>query len=80
MSWSDVGTIAPIVIAVLVAMAILVVDMDVPGRRSPILVTALGGLAVVAAAMDPARDPDFPAGVVGAQLVEVVQTVSTHAV
>ena len=51
MSWSDVGTVAPVVIAVLVAMTILVVDMAAPGRRGPILVAALGGLAVVAAAV-----------------------------
>ncbi len=51
MSWSDVGTISPVVIAVLVAAAILVVDMAVPGRRTPILVTALGGLGIVAVAI-----------------------------
>jgi NADH-quinone oxidoreductase subunit N len=49
MNWSDVGTIAPVIAAVLVAAAILIVDMAVPGRRAPILATALGGLAVVAA-------------------------------
>ena len=51
MTWSDVGTISPVVIAVLVAAAILVVDMVVPGRRQPIVATALGGLAVVAVAV-----------------------------
>ena len=49
MTWSDVGTISPVVIAVLVAAAILVVDMAVPGRRTPIIATALGGLGVVGA-------------------------------
>jgi NADH-quinone oxidoreductase subunit N len=49
MNWSDVGTISPVIAAVLVAAAILIVDMAVPGRRTPILVVALGGLAVVAA-------------------------------
>jgi NADH-quinone oxidoreductase subunit N len=48
MSWSDVGTIAPVVIAVLVAAAVLIVDMGAPGRREPIVVTALGGLGLVA--------------------------------
>ena len=48
MNWSDLGTIAPIVVAVLVAVAILIVDMAVPGRRDPILMTALGGLMLVA--------------------------------
>jgi len=48
MSWSDIGTIAPVVIAVLVAAAVLIVDMAAPGRRGPIVVTALGGLALVA--------------------------------
>ena len=49
MNWSDVGTIAPVIAAVLVAAAILIVDMAVPGKRAPIIATALGGLAVVAA-------------------------------
>ena len=35
MSWSDIGTISPVVIAILVAAAILIVDMAVPGRRAP---------------------------------------------
>ncbi len=48
MSWSDVGTISPVVIAVLVAAAVLIVDMGAPGRREPIVVTALGGLGLVA--------------------------------
>jgi NADH-quinone oxidoreductase subunit N len=48
MSWSDLGTIAPIIVAVLVAAAILIVDMAAPGRRDAVLVTALGGLGVVA--------------------------------
>jgi NADH-quinone oxidoreductase subunit N len=48
MNWSDVGTIAPVIAAVLAAAAILIVDMVVPGRRAPILATSLGGLAVVA--------------------------------
>lgn len=48
MSWSDIGTIAPVVIAVLVAAAVLIVDMGAPGRREPIVVTALGGLGLVA--------------------------------
>src|SRR5450756_222763 len=48
MSWSDLGTIAPVVVAVLVAAAILIVDMILPGRRNAIVVTALGGLGVVA--------------------------------
>jgi NADH-quinone oxidoreductase subunit N len=51
MTWSDVGTISPVVIAVLVAAAILIVDMAAPGRRTPIIVTALGGLGVVAVAV-----------------------------
>ncbi|MGD0248354.1 MAG: NADH-quinone oxidoreductase subunit N [Candidatus Limnocylindrales bacterium] len=51
MSWSDLGTISPVIIAVLVAAAILIVDMAAPGRRDAILATALGGLGVVAAAV-----------------------------
>jgi NADH-quinone oxidoreductase subunit N len=51
MNWSDIGTIAPVVIAVLVAAAILIVDMAMPGRRDAILVTSLGGLGLVAVAI-----------------------------
>jgi NADH-quinone oxidoreductase subunit N len=51
MSWSDIGTISPVVIAILVAAAILIVDMAVPGRRAPIVATALGGLGIVAVAI-----------------------------
>ena len=51
MNWSDIGAIAPVVIAVLVAAAILIVDMVVPGRREPIIVTSLGGLGLVALAL-----------------------------
>jgi len=48
MNWSDLGTIAPVVVAVLVAAAILIVDMILPGNRDAALVTALVGLGAVA--------------------------------
>ena len=51
MNWSDIGTISPVVIAVLVAAAILIVDIVVPGRRAPIIGTALIGLGLVAVAI-----------------------------
>jgi NADH-quinone oxidoreductase subunit N len=51
MSWSDLGTISPVIIAVLVAAAILIVDMAAPGRRDAVLTTALGGLGAVAVAI-----------------------------
>jgi NADH-quinone oxidoreductase subunit N len=51
MTWSDLGTISPVVIAILVAAAVLIVDMAAPGRRGPILATALGGLGLVAVAI-----------------------------
>lgn len=51
MSWSDLGTISPVVLAVLVAAAILIVDLAVPGRRDAVIVTALGGLGLVAVAI-----------------------------
>ncbi len=51
MSWSDLGTISPIVLAVLVAAAILIVDLAVPGRRDAVIATALGGLGLVAVAI-----------------------------
>jgi NADH-quinone oxidoreductase subunit N len=51
MSWSDLGTISPVIIAVLVAAAILIVDMAAPRRRDAVLTTALGGLGAVAVAI-----------------------------
>ncbi|HET7026843.1 MAG TPA: NADH-quinone oxidoreductase subunit N [Candidatus Limnocylindrales bacterium] len=48
MSWSDVATIAPLVVAVLAAVAVLLVDIVLPGRPRPAIATALIGLAVVA--------------------------------
>jgi NADH-quinone oxidoreductase subunit N len=51
MNWSDIGTISPVILAVLVAAAILIVDMVVPGRRAPIIGTALVGLGFVAVAI-----------------------------
>ncbi len=46
---TDIATIAPFAAAVLVAVAVLLVDLLRPGGRTAILVTALGGLAIVAA-------------------------------
>ncbi len=47
MSFQDLVTIAPFVVAILVAAGCVVVDVIVPGRRGPLLVVALGGLAVI---------------------------------
>ncbi len=49
MTWIDLVTTAPFVVGVALAMAILIVDIIRPGARTPVLVVALGGLAVVAA-------------------------------
>ncbi len=46
----DLYTIAPLALAVLVAAAVLVVDIVVPGRSAPALAVALGGLTLVAIA------------------------------
>ena len=48
MNWSDLGTVAPVIAAVLTAAAVLIVDFAAPGRRSPVIATALAGLGVVA--------------------------------
>ena len=48
MSEQDLLTIAPLVAALLVASAIIVVDIIRPGSRTPPLVVALVGLAIVA--------------------------------
>ncbi|HET9851999.1 MAG TPA: NADH-quinone oxidoreductase subunit N [Candidatus Limnocylindrales bacterium] len=49
MTANDLVVIGPFVAAIVVALAVLVVDLIAPGRRGPALVTALGGLAIVAA-------------------------------
>ena len=48
MSWADFTTASPIIAAILVAGAILVVDLIRPGARTPAVVVALGGLVIVA--------------------------------
>ena len=49
MNWSDLGTIAPVLASVMVAAAVLIVDLVQPGNRRTATATALGGLALVAA-------------------------------
>ena len=49
MAWADLVTIAPLVAGILVAVAIVLVDMAFPGRQTPALVVAFAGLAIVAA-------------------------------
>jgi NADH-quinone oxidoreductase subunit N len=44
---ADLVAIAPFLLGVLVAIAILVADRVAPGRRGPALAVALGGLAIV---------------------------------
>jgi NADH-quinone oxidoreductase subunit N len=51
MSWSDLGTISPVVVALMVAAAILIVDLALPNRRPAIIATAFVGLGLVAAAI-----------------------------
>ena len=51
MSWTDLGTISPVIVAVLAAAAILLVDLAWPNRRSPAVFTALAGLGCVAVAI-----------------------------
>jgi len=48
MSAADLVTIAPLAGAVLVAIAVIVVDLVWPGRPDPVLFVSLAGLAVVA--------------------------------
>ena len=47
MTFQDLVTIAPFVAAILVAAGVIVADVAVPGRRGPVLVVALGGLAII---------------------------------
>jgi NADH-quinone oxidoreductase subunit N len=44
----DVLALAPLIAAILLAGAILIVDFALPGRRTPVLITAFIGLAIVA--------------------------------
>jgi NADH-quinone oxidoreductase subunit N len=46
---NDLVALGPFIAAVAVALAVLLVDIVVPGRRGPVLVVSLGGLAIVAA-------------------------------
>jgi len=50
MSWTDLVTIAPFALAVLLAVAVLIVDIARPGDRTAILAVSLVGLAIVGAA------------------------------
>jgi len=47
-TFQDIATAGPFVLAILVAMAVLVVDLVAPGRRAPVLGVSLVGLAFVA--------------------------------
>jgi NADH-quinone oxidoreductase subunit N len=47
MAWADLVTIAPLVATILLAAAIVLVDMALPGRRTPALLVSFAGLAVV---------------------------------
>jgi NADH-quinone oxidoreductase subunit N len=49
MELNDLVALGPFIAAVAVALGVLVVDIVVPGRRGPVLVVSLGGLAIVAA-------------------------------
>ena len=46
---SDLNVAAPVVAAIVTALAILVVDLVAPGRTAAAVATALGGLAITAA-------------------------------
>ena len=48
MTWSDIVTIAPFAVAIVLAGVVLVVDIVRPGAREPVLAVSLVGLAVVA--------------------------------
>ena len=50
MSGNDVAVISPFIIAVATAVAILIVDLIAPGRTGAVVLVALAGLAVTAAA------------------------------
>jgi len=49
MTAQDLIPVAPLIAAVLVAIAIVVVDLVWPGRHGPVVATAMGGLGIVGA-------------------------------
>ena len=49
MSFADLATIAPLAGAVVVAIAVIVVDLAWPGRSEPVVLVSLAGLGIVAA-------------------------------
>ena len=50
MTFGDLVAILPLAVAILVAAAVVIVDVLRPGRQGPVLVVALGGLAITFAA------------------------------
>ena len=46
---NDILALGPFIAAVAVALGVLIVDLIVPGKKGPVLVVSLGGLAIVAA-------------------------------
>ena len=48
MEWNDVVAIGPLVAAVAVAIAVLIVDLALPGQRTVVLAVTFVGLAIVA--------------------------------
>jgi NADH-quinone oxidoreductase subunit N len=46
---ADLNVVSPLVAAIATAIAILIVDLVLPNRPTPVIVTALGGLAITAA-------------------------------
>jgi NADH-quinone oxidoreductase subunit N len=78
---NDLVVIGPFIAAVMVAIAVLVVDLVAPGRRGPALAVSLGGLAIVALLTlttgSAVADPDGPQRVVAFQGAYVVDGLTT---
>ncbi len=77
MTFPDIVTIAPFIAAILLAIAILVVDFVFPGSKWPALVTTFAGLAVVAVLVvitGQTVSGAFPAGAQGAYVVDPLTT------
>ena len=62
MSWQDLGTISPLLFAILTAVAILTVDLIRPGHTSVAVGTALFGLALTAILTIATGQPSFTPG------------------
>ena len=74
MTAADIGVIAPLIAAILTALAILVVDLILPRRTDAAIATALVGLAITALITLAARTPEATTAFGGAYKLDALTT------